>query len=145
MERRKFLQSSCNFCLLGAAGMLLPALTGCAGAKYAVYKSPVLNNTVEIPVALFTAQAPVQFVRPNGWYYDIAVEKKEDNTYQALLLQCTHQENQLSVTGNGYSCSLHGSQFDKNGKVRKGPAEQSLEKYTTTVNNDKLIIHLKQA
>ncbi|RFM29748.1 ubiquinol-cytochrome c reductase iron-sulfur subunit [Deminuibacter soli] len=145
MERRQFLQSSCNVCLLGAAGMLLPLLNSCAGAKYSVYKSPVLNNSVEIPLNLFTQQAPVQFVRPNGWYYDIAVEKKEDNTYQALLLQCTHQENQLNVTGNGYSCSLHGSQFDKNGKVRKGPAEQPLERYATTINNDKLIIHIKKA
>ena len=142
MERRNFLKTSCNFCLLGAAGMLLPNLVGCGPAKYAVYKAPVNNNTIEVPISLF-AQSPIQFVRPGNSYYDIAVQKKDDGSYAAILLQCTHQENQLTPTANGYQCSLHGSVFDKDGIVRKGPAEHSLEKYKTTVQQDKLIIYIK--
>jgi Rieske Fe-S protein len=144
MERRNFLKSSCNICLLGAAGFLLPQLTGCSGGtKYSVYKTAINNNAVQVPLNLFDT-TPVQFVRPNGWYFDIAVEKKADNTYRALLLQCTHQENQLNITGNGYSCSLHGSQFDKEGNVRKGPAEKSLEQYATFIDNNNLIIKVPQ-
>ncbi|HRI21636.1 MAG TPA: Rieske (2Fe-2S) protein, partial [Panacibacter sp.] len=97
---------------------------------------------ITMPLTLFD-QSAIQFVRPKGWYYDIAVQKKADNTYSALLLQCTHQENQLTPLGNnGYTCSLHGSQFDMNGNVRKGPAEKHLEQYSTTIQNNNLIIDI---
>ncbi|BAV05505.1 Rieske [2Fe-2S] domain-containing protein [Filimonas lacunae] len=143
MQRRDFLKSSCRVCLLGAAGYLTHTLAGCSPATYQVTKTPVVNNTVSLPVALF-AQSSLQIVRPAGTYFDIAVRKKEDGTYSALLLQCTHQENGLQVTGNGYVCSEHGSTFTKEGKVTKGPAEEALTQYPTSVNQDAIIIYLKK-
>lgn len=143
MQRRAFLTSSCRLCLLGAAGYLMPRLAGCSPAAFQVTKVPVVNNTVSVPVALF-AQSPLQIVRPTGTYYDIAVRKKEDGSYHALLLQCTHQENQLHMAGNSYVCNEHGSTFDQEGKVTKGPAEEALTQYTTSINQDALIIHLKK-
>ena len=74
--------------------------------------------------------------------YDIAVEKNEDNNFRALLMQCTHQENQLTQQGNGFHCSLHGSQFDKEGRVVKGPAERPLKQFPVSIENDQLIIHI---
>jgi Rieske Fe-S protein len=140
MERRDFLRTSCNICLLGAAGIVLPQLTGCAPG-YSVYKTEVVNKRLQVPLSIF-GKGPLQLVRPKGWYYDIAVTKKEDNTYQALLLQCTHQDNQLTANGNGYTCSLHGSRFDKNGNVIKGPAELALKQYKTFISNNDLIIEV---
>lgn len=141
MQRRHFLKQSCSLCLLGAAGFTIPILSSCGSAKYGVYKTAVTNKTIEIPLALFTASA-LQIVRPNGWYRDVAVQKKEDGTYSALLLECTHQENALTVTGNGFHCSLHGSDFDRSGKVRKGPAELPLTSYSVSIQSDTLIIHV---
>jgi hypothetical protein len=54
-----------------------------------------VNNQIQIPVAGF-AQSSLQFVRPKGWYYDIAVQKKDNENYEALLFQCTDQGNQLT-------------------------------------------------
>jgi Rieske Fe-S protein len=142
MERRHFIKSSCNACLLAATGYFLSELSACSPSTYHVFKAEIINEEIQVPVASFT-QYNMQVVRPKGWFYDIAVQKKEDNTYQAILMQCTHQKNQLTQTGNGYLCSLHGSQFDKNGKVTKGPAENALKQYTTSINQDNLIIHLK--
>jgi len=125
-----------------AAGYILPKLTGCSPAAYSVFKTEVTDKKITMPLTMFDA-GTVQFVRPKGWYFDIAVQRNADNTYQALLLQCTHQENQLTVQGkNGYRCSLHGSEFDMNGNVRKGPAQQPLEKYNTSIENNNLIIHI---
>ena len=120
---------------------MLPQLGGCKTASYAVYKTPLVGKTVIVPLNLF-ATSPTQFVRPNGWYRDIAVAKKEDNTYQALLMECTHMENALTPTSNGFHCSMHGSDFDKMGNVRKGPADMPLTKYQTTIEQDNLIIHI---
>jgi Rieske Fe-S protein len=126
-----------------AAGYFLPQLAGCS-PKYAVYKTDIIDKKVVIPVTMFQ-QSSIQFVRPKGWYFDIAVQKKDDNNYQALLMQCTHQENQLTPTSNGFYCSLHGSQFDKDGNVRKGPAQQHLEQYRTYVENNNLVIEIPKS
>lgn len=140
MHRRKFISSSCKICLLGAAGYSLLQLESCAPA-ISVYKTPITNGNLNVPLDLF-AKSPLQIVRPNGWYYDVAVQKNEDNSYSALLLQCTHQENQLTVSGAGYHCSLHGSNFDKQGKVKKGPAELPLQHFETSVADNILNIHI---
>ena len=141
MQRRKFLSSSCKVCLLGAAGYSLFNVDGCAPAS-SVYKTTITNGDLNVPLNLFDKNA-LQIVRPKGWYYDVAVQKNSDNSYTALLLQCTHQENQLTPTGTGYHCSLHGSDFDKQGNVRKGPAEQPLHHFETLVSNDILNIQIK--
>ena len=141
MQRRNFIKNTCNLCMIGAAGLMAPQLAGCSSAKYSVYKTEVNNKNIEVPVSLFT-ESSLQIVRPTGWYRDIALQKENDGTYSALLLECTHQENALTITGNGFHCSLHGSDFDRSGRVRKGPAEVSLTRYKTSLQNDKLIIHV---
>ena len=143
MQRKQFIKSSCNLCLLTASGFLLSEFIACSPA-YQVIKTEVVNNQIQIPVAGF-AQSGLQFIRPRGWYYDIAVQKKDNNTYEALLLQCTHQSNQLTPNGHGYTCNLHGSQFDSDGMVKKGPAEQPLKRYPVAVDKENLIINLKQS
>jgi Rieske Fe-S protein len=140
MHRRNFISSSCKICLLGAAGYSMLQLESCSPAS-SIYKTTITNGDLNVPLNLFD-KIPLQIVRPNGWYYDIAVQKNTDDSYSALLLQCTHQQNQLTPTGNGYHCSLHGSDFDKLGNVRKGPAEQPLHHFETSVNNNILNIHI---
>lgn len=141
MERREFLSSSCKICLLGAAGFSLTQIVSCATTS-SVYKTNITNGDLNVPLNLFE-KSSLQIVRPAGWYYDVAVQKNDDNSYTALLLQCTHQQNQLTPTGTGYHCSLHGSDFDKQGNVRKGPAEEPLHHFETSVNNNLVSVRVK--
>ena len=142
MERRKFLKSGCTFCLLGAAGMMLPMLESCGTAQKAtVYKTEAKGNKIEVPLSLFE-KSKMQFVRAKGQSYDIAVQQHEDKTYSAILMRCTHMDNQLTASGSGYRCSLHGSEFDNEGNVKKGPAELPLKKYATNIENGNLIINI---
>ncbi len=142
MQRRQFLKSSCNACLLAATGFLLPALSGCGPGAYTVFNTDIKEDHIEVPVDSF-AKGPLVLVRPKGWYYSIALRKKEDNTYSALLLKCTHQDNQLTAASSNYSCSLHGSTFNIDGQVTKGPAERPLKSYPVTQINNQLIINTK--
>jgi Rieske Fe-S protein len=141
MERRDFIKSGCQLCLLAGAAVAIPGILACGAAKYPVFNATIAENRVSVPVSLFDA-AKIQFIRPKGLFYDIAVEKKEDGSYTALLLQCTHQDNQLTPTGDGFRCSMHGSFFNKAGYAMKGPAESPLTKYKTAVNQNALIIYL---
>lgn len=142
MQRRDFIRSSCTTCLLTATGWMLPALTGCGPAAYQVLSTEEKENRIEIPADAF-AKGPLVLVRPHGWFYSVALRKHEDNTYSALLLKCTHQDNQLTASSEGYSCSLHGSTYNKEGRVIKGPAEQALKTFSVTSNANQLIIHTK--
>jgi len=142
MERREFIKSSCNVCLMLTAGLILPMLPGCGPAAYQVIHTDISNDLIKIPQSGF-AKSPLQLVRPTGWLYAIAVRKKEDNTYSALLLKCTHQDNQLNAASNGFSCSLHGSAFNADGAVTKGPAERALKQYSVSADQTNVTIHLK--
>jgi Rieske Fe-S protein len=142
MERRIFIRSSCNACLLLATGLLVPALSGCGPTRFVVMNAEISNGEVTVPLTVFD-KSPLQLVRPSGWYYSIAVRRKEDRTYSALLLKCTHQDNPLTASANGYVCSLHGSLFRADGRVARGPAERALKTYAVTVGQNQLIIHLR--
>ena len=139
MERRKFIQQSCSLCIAVGAGMVAGSLQGCATLP--VYKTAVANNSLSVPAALF-ATVNFQLIQPKNKYYHIGLKKESDGIYTALLLKCTHADNQLTPTGAGYKCNLHGSAFDVEGKVTRGPAEHALKKYFTEIKADQIIIHL---
>jgi nitrite reductase/ring-hydroxylating ferredoxin subunit len=127
-------------CLAVGAGLVAGSLASC-GAALPVFKTTVADNRISVPVALF-AQTDFQLIQPKDFYYNIGLRKETDGTYTALLLRCTHADNQLVATGNGFKCNLHGSAFSKEGQVTQGPAERSLKKYHTEVVSDQIIIHL---
>jgi Rieske Fe-S protein len=126
-------------CLAVGAGMVIGSLSSCATLP--VYKTVTANNKISVPVSLFT-QNNFQIIQPKDFYYNIGLRKEPDGTYTALLLRCTHADNQLTAMDNGFKCNLHGSAFDKEGKVTQGPAEHALKRYPTEVVSDQIIIHL---
>lgn len=141
MERRIFIRKACTACLLGMSGILAPGLLMPAAAKNRkAYKAvQTANNEVIIPVSLF-ADTNLQIVRVKGWDYDMAVHQKEDGSYEVFLLRCTHMDNEIHLTAEGFICTMHGSTFDKSGAVLKGPAEKPLEQYHASVQEENLII-----
>lgn len=126
-------------CLAIGAGMAVGSLSSCATLP--VYKTSINNNTITVPADLF-ANSNFQLIQPQKLYYNIGLRKETDGSYTALLLRCTHADNQLTPTGNGFTCNLHGSKFNEEGKVVHGPAAHNLKKYTTEVIANQIIIHL---
>lgn len=119
--------------------MVIGSLASCATLP--VYQTAINNKQVIVPASLFD-KASLQIIQPKDLYYNIALKKENDGTYTALLLRCTHADNQLQTTGDGFKCSLHGSAFNQEGQVTMGPAEKPLHKYPTAINNGQIIIHL---
>ncbi len=139
MERRDFLKTSCSFCVLASAAVALGPLASCS--RLPMYKTVIHENKITVPFSMF-AETTLLIVRPSEFEYDIALQKELDGTFTALLLRCTHADNELTSTGDGFVCSLHGSRFDKAGLVIKGPAEHSLKKYVSKGVTDYIIIYL---
>src|SRR5579863_3026168 len=64
----------------------------------------------------------------------------------AMTLTCTHAGCDMGVFGSvspqGIFCACHGSEFDANGNVVRGPAQQSLDHFNVTVDaSGNLTIH----
>ena len=134
------MKQSCSLCVAAGAGMLVGSLASC-GSALPAYKTAVTGNKIAVPETLF-ATADFQLIQPKGMYYNIGLKKEKDGTYTALLLRCTHADNQLTPTGNGFKCTLHGSAFDNEGHVTNGPAQRALKKYPTQVESNQIIIHI---
>lgn len=60
--------------------------------------------------------------------------------YIALSDVCTHEDCTVDFNGSVLPCPCHGSQFNLEGKVLKGPAIRALTKYNVSRNGDVLTI-----
>jgi len=74
--------------------------------------------------------------------YPIVIYRNNADDYTALLLRCTHQGNEVSVSGDLLSCSAHGSEFDRTGAVIQGPAEKNLVSYRVTSDEKNIYVQL---
>jgi Rieske Fe-S protein len=67
-----------------------------------------------------------------------AIIGRDDGGLYAMTITCTHQGCDVEPNGNGPSatldCPCHGSQFDRNGAVRRGPAGSPLTHYAVDVD-----------
>jgi nitrite reductase/ring-hydroxylating ferredoxin subunit len=140
-SRRDFLKSACALCAVaGGLGVLASALQGCAAIP--VVKTSPVNRKMRVAISSFQESQYVLVRQPNSMADDILLVKKSDTLYNALLLQCTHQQQPLTVSGNTINCPTHGSTFDLDGKVQKEPATVPLTRYETSIEGDVVVIDL---
>ncbi len=139
MERREFIRKSCVFCMGGS--FLMPLLESCGSIP--VYRATSNDNPIHIPLDQFL-NTNYLIVKSSNIDYNIAVIKNSETDFKSFVMVCTHAENMLRFNGKEFTCSLHGSIFDSNGKVEKGPAEKSLFTLKTTIENNSLLVNLNQ-
>ena len=137
MERRDFLLKGCTLAIGGT--LITSLLQSCQSIP--VFKTVSENKMLKVPLDQFKENNYL-IVRPSNVSYNVAVIKKNENDFQSMMMVCTHADNPLRFNGKEFRCSLHGSLFNKNGNVEKGPAEKSLTLLKTKVENNYLTINL---
>jgi nitrite reductase/ring-hydroxylating ferredoxin subunit len=140
MERRQFLKNSCFICLTGSAiASVSTMLSSCASLP--IYTTNAEQGTISVPLSIFH-DGNFQIIRAQDILYDIALKKENNGTYIAFPLLCTHASNPLTFTGEQFTCSLHGSKFNQEGNVTRGPATKSLTRLKTRLGQECIIISL---
>ncbi|MEP1152571.1 MAG: Rieske (2Fe-2S) protein [Balneola sp.] len=73
---------------------------------------------------------------------NILVVNIDGSTYRAFSSVCTHTgcTDSWTFSSSEFICNCHGSRFDTQGQVVRGPATSDLPEYGTSVNNDVLTI-----
>lgn len=141
-SRRDFLKTACGFCAaITAIGMTATLLEGCKSIP--VVKASPENNKLRVPLTAF-GESNYVFVRAAGMESDMLLVKKPDGTFTALLMQCSHEAQPLTVSGTSIYCASHGSRFDLDGNVTKEPATRPLQKYFVTNETDSVLILLNR-
>lgn len=140
MNRRDFLGKSCMLCL-SVAGLAAGAttLSSCSTIPAVTGKSD--GNVMRVLKSAFK-DSQLLMVRANLLPYDILLVKNGE-TIVALSMQCTHQDNPLTVTKKGLYCSAHGSRFDLEGRPTAAPATLPLKRFPTKLDNDSILIHIQ--
>lgn len=76
--------------------------------------------------------------------FPICVFKDGSARYNALWMQCAHQGAELQVEGTQLICPAHGSEFDRYGKVIRGPAVHKLRTFPVVISGNDLFIDLRK-
>ena len=144
MERRTFIKAGCMACMsIGFVGTLLES---CVSVKYV--NGSLGNDGVSLDLKEFeNGKKGIRqyvIVRHDDLQFPICVYYIAANQYTALLMRCTHQGAELQVSGDTLTCSAHGSEFDKTGKVLQAPASEDLRSFPVTIDNNKLFIDLRK-
>lgn len=122
------------------AGVGVPLLAAC-GSGDTVASDGAAGSTASGPQTL----GPTSDVAVgSGKIYadaNVVVTQPTAGSYVGFSATCTHQGCQVSsISGGTIDCACHGSKFSiKDGSVVQGPATQSLEKVTVSVQGSDLV------
>jgi Rieske Fe-S protein len=127
IDRRRFL-------LTCAAGACTLGVSGCA--SLATRPVTATNGVIRLPLAdhpvLARPQGSVRIL-PSGEREPLVVLALGEERYAVLSTVCTHRGCAVDVQGSNLVCPCHGSTYDRNGAVLRGPAELPLKRYAVKV------------
>ena len=82
---------------------------------------------------------------PDGWEDPVYLLVLEGGGFAAVSSVCTHRGCTVDLGGPGLACPCHGSQYDREGRVMRGPANRSLQRYPVRAAGDELVIEVGAA
>jgi Rieske Fe-S protein len=92
---------------------------------------PLFESTVDV-ASLTTDGATLVTPTPGLDGAPILVVREGARRFHALSMQCTHEGCPVRPPSQGIiTCPCHGSQYDLEGRVRRGPAQLPLARYAT--------------
>ena len=127
---------------LGYLGSGLLGLCGCAGLP--TYLATLKGGAIELSwdeVGSSIEEGKAVRIRASGLAEDIALLRLEDGSLQALGTTCSHLGCQVRPRGKFLLCPCHGSTFDWQGAVVRGPAQKPLKSYQVAVFEDRITIY----
>lgn len=134
VDRREFV-TTCA-CLL--AGGLVSAC-----ASLVARPVPITDGRIRVTLAdhpeLARSQGALK-VLPHGATNPLYVLRLDNGQFAVISPICTHQGCTVDIQGPRLVCPCHGSTYDREGRVLRGPAERSLANFTTTVSDGVLVI-----
>jgi nitrite reductase/ring-hydroxylating ferredoxin subunit len=135
-----------HFVRAGTAAMAAVMLPGCA--SLVARRVPLVDGLVRLSIRQHPELAePGGSLRllPDGWTEPLYVVVLDDGAFAAVGSTCTHRGCTVEPEGPGFTCPCHGSEYDRRGRVLKGPAARNLQPFPATVQGGELVIDVRSA
>lgn len=137
LDRRDFI-TACG-CLA-----MMPVMAACA--SMATRPVAVTGGRVRITLAshpeLASAGGSLK-LQAEGEADPMYVLALEGGAFAVISPICTHRGCTVDIQGARLVCPCHGSTYDREGKVLRGPAERALTRYDSTVSDGVLDIRVR--
>ena len=119
LSRRAFLAKS-TLAVAGVAALTTGCGDGQIGGSGATGPLP---SGLTLQVSTVPALATVGVLAFHPQDSRVAIKRTGPTTFLALSTTCTHEGTRIDIVGNAQSfeCPNHGSRFDSNGNVTRGP------------------------
>jgi cytochrome b6-f complex iron-sulfur subunit len=117
-----------------ASAMLFATLGMLRLPRAAVLASPSKKIRVQLPDTLADGQP---FVPPGR---SLAVFREGSRVY-AISTICTHLGCIVKASPEGFACPCHGSEFEADGSVRRGPAPRALDWLEVTTTGGLIVVN----
>ena len=127
----------------GTAALAVVLLPGCA--SLVTRRVPVENGLVRLSLRQhpeLTEPRGTLRLMPDGWEDPVYLLALDGGGFAAVSSICTHRGCTVDLGGPGFACPCHGSQYDREGRVVKGPASRALTRYAIRVSGDELVIEV---
>jgi cytochrome b6-f complex iron-sulfur subunit len=120
--------------LSAGVGLASLAVVGCAARLPPVRDVPATGGEVTLALADYPElQQPggVLPVRPNGSGKPVMIVRGEGDQFSAYSLKCSHLGCTVGWNGEArtFDCPCHGSRYQADGSVLRGPAKRPLTSY----------------
>lgn len=145
MNRHEFLKSASGVLVAAVTAPAASLLQSCAPSAYVIH-APVENYKTVIPLNdlpdLVQAGSFARVYAGNA-ANPIVLWRETDGQYKAVLSTCSHNGCEVRKLRNGFECPCHGSEYDLNGNVLRGPASEPLESFPVEISDDRIAIVLE--
>lgn len=119
---------------LAASGAVTAGLALASCATTAVYRTAVEEGLARIEVARFPELAEpggAVFLSPEGFEGRVLLVNLDGANFRALSAVCTHLSCTVRYAGRFLQCPCHGSTYNLEGRVTRGPAQRALRAFET--------------
>lgn len=119
--------------MIGAALCPLAPLTACGKTATPSASPPptqgqVLTAAADVPVGAATIVDGTLITQPTA------------GVFKGFVARCTHAGCALGIKNDAIECPCHGSKFELDGSVSRGPATEPLTARPVTVRGDEIVI-----
>ncbi len=147
MNRKKFIRT-CGLACVGGMTMPVAFLSSCSTTNYIAQHS-VTSNLLMVKKSEFikasknkTQLRQYVLVKPESFEFPVCIYNLGSEKYSAILMKCTHKGCELQPQGSHLVCPCHGSEFSNLGVVQNPPAEENLQVFKVTTDNENIILQL---
>ncbi len=144
MKRRRFLAGLEGVSVAAVASALGLPLSGCIGFHYV--NSTREGNRVLVGRREFgdggSGGGRFALVDVPGHDLPIYLYRHDDEVFTAVSTRCMHRGCPVEPVAGHLVCPCHGSEYDNDGRVLKGPTRLPLERFPTRVEGDVVVIEL---